>query len=466
MSKISQMMLPEETQLDNYQANSPSQLARTDTEYLKPQSISDNSATFRISNNGILDMSNTKLVLQMTSASTDMSYIGTNGVAALVQRATMKFGNTTICTSDNANSYFALSRSFTAGDTKIYRDHYLYNTNDVFVNKLDNAGTSDDGIGYPDGKYSEKQRMNSDKDQVSDGQIPLSMLFPGMSVLDIPLFLLRNHELTIDIVFTPEAGLLGNRAVDVNTTPTFAACPITQDRTLMIVERVYFSSQRMEQIKKSFNEGFSTSYNDIISTRNDLGSFSSGATARETFDIGAAGKTVEGVMVMTPRTEFDSSNTRSNPRNHAFGRYNSDSFQNRGFNLIINGERVLPLDAENMYYSLQASLLGSFIDSDYPQIPKCYYDKLQKEGISDSHLNGSQVATPSQAETKGLLSYFGMKLDSCKVKGTPIRLDLFRKQETLTGGGSTSAQTGLVTFVLVRRLFRITPDGSVDATYE
>ena len=76
------------------------------------------------------------------------------------------------------------------------------------------------------------------------------------------------------------------------------------------------------------------------------------------------------------------------------------------------------------------------------------------------------MATPSQAETKGLLSYFGMKLDSCKVKGTPIRLDLFRKQETLTGGGSTSAQTGLVTFVLVRRLFRITPDGSVDATYE
>ena len=78
MSKISQMMLPEETQLDNYQANSPSQLARTDTEYLKPQSINDNSATFRISNNCILDMANTNLVLQMTSASTDMSYIGTN----------------------------------------------------------------------------------------------------------------------------------------------------------------------------------------------------------------------------------------------------------------------------------------------------------------------------------------------------------------------------------------------------
>jgi hypothetical protein len=466
MSKIAQMMLPEEVQLDDYQANSPSQLARTDTEYLKPQSINDNSCTFRISNNGILDLSNTKLVLQMTSASTDMSYIGTNGVGALVQRATMKFGNTTICTSDNANSYFALSRSFVAGDTKIYRDHFLYQTNDIFINRLDDSKTSDDGIGYPQNKYSEKQRMNSDKDQVSDGQIPLSLLFPGMSVLDIPLFLLKNHELTIDIVFTPEAGLLGNRAVDVNTTPTFAACPITQDRTMLIVERVYFSSQRMEQIAKSFTEGFSTSYNDVISTRNGLGSFSSGATARETFDIGGAGKTVEGVMIMTPRVESNSANTRSNPRNHAFGRYNSDSFQNRGFNLIINGERALPLDAENVYYSLQASLLGSFIDSDYPQIPKCYYDKLQKEGISDNHLNGDQTDTPYQAETKGLLSYFGMKLDSCRVKGVPIRLDLYRKQETLTGSDSTAAQTGLVTFVLVKRRFKITPSGSVDATYE
>lgn len=461
MSKISQMMLPEEVQLDNYQANSPSQEARTDTEYLKPQSINNQSCTFRISNNGILDMENTKVVLVQNGV-TDHAYIMSNGVGALVQRAVMRFGNVTIATSDNFGEYMAASRSFVSGDTKRYRDTYLYMTQDYFQNKNDSAGNIHDGIGFPDATSPLHATLSNDIDDVSDAQIPLSLLFPGFSTLDIPLYILKNHELTIEIVFKQENGKLGNRAITKVSPSVFSTHPIAEDDCFMIVERVYFSSMRMDQIAKTYMEnGFTTSYNDVISTKNDLGDFDQADDPkRETFDIGAAGKMVEGCLIATPRTELDNSNDHSLPCLHAVGVYNSDSFLNKGFNLIINGERLLPMDAENQYYSLSAALLGSFIDHDYPQIPKALYDTLMNEGTSDTTLN----AKNKQANIKGLFCYQGLKLEDCKVNNVPVRLDLYRKQKTL-GGSPTTAQYGLVTFLLVKRIFRITPSGMVASTY-
>ena len=212
MSKIAQMMLPEEVQLDDYQANSPSQEARTDTEYLKPQSINQNSCVFRLSNNGILDMENTKVVLAQFGSS-DHAYIMSNGIGALVDRAILRWGNVTCCTSDSFGQYMATSRSFVSGDTKRYKDTYLYMTQDYFQNKNDSSGNIHDGIGFPDATSPTHTKLNANIDNVSDGQIPLSLLFPGMSSLDIPLYTLRNHEMTVEIVFKQDGGVLGNRAI-------------------------------------------------------------------------------------------------------------------------------------------------------------------------------------------------------------------------------------------------------------
>jgi hypothetical protein len=461
MSKIAQMILPEEVSLDEYQANSPSQEARTDTEYLKPQSINQNSCVFRLSNNGILDMENTKVVLAQFGV-TDHAYVMSNGIGALVDRAILRWGNVTCCTSDSFGSYMSASRSFVSGDTKRYRDSYLYLTQDYFENRIDTGATTHDGIGFPESTSPTYATLNTNIDAVSDGQIPLSLLFPGMSVLDIPLYVLRNHELTVEIVFKQENGRLGNRAISKVTSPAWSSHTIATDDCFMIVERVYFSSQRMDQIARTFlQNNFTTSYNDMISTKNDLGDFDEAdAPKRETFDIGCAGKTCEGVLIATPRTETDTTNDHSKPCTNAFGIYNSDSFLNKGYNLIINGERLLPMDAENMYYSISASLLGSFIDNDYPQIPKALYDTLQKEGTSDFALNGESA----QANIKGLCSYQGLKLEDCKVNNVPIRLDLYRKQKTL-GGSPTLAQYGLVTHAFVKRIFQITSSGGVQCSF-
>ena len=461
MSKIAQMMLPEEVQLDNYQANSPSQEARTDTEYLKPQSINQNSCVFRLSNNGILDMANTKVVLAQTGV-TDHAYIMSNGIGALVDRAILRWGNVTCCTSDSFGQYMAVSRSFVSGDTKRYKDTYLYMTQDYFENKNDSAGNIHDGIGFPEATSPLHAKLSTLIDNVSDGQIPLSLLFPGMSSLDIPLYILRNHELTVEIVFKQEGGVMGNRAISTVTPSAFSTHTIAEDDCFMIVERVYFSSMRMDQIAQNFqNNNFTTTYNDLISTKNDLGDFDqTDDPKRQTFDIGCAGKSCEGVLISTPRTETDNTNDHCIPCLHAVGIYNSDSFLVKGYNLIVNGERLLPMDAENMYYSLSASLLGSYVDHDYPQIPKPLYDTNMNEGVSDTTLN----AKNEQANIKGLFCYQGLKLENCRVNGVPIRLDLYRKQKTL-GGSPTQANYGLVTHAFVRRLFQITSSGGVVCNY-
>ena len=72
-------MLPEEVDPQNYQANSPSVEARTDTIYLRPQNVNNNVCSFRLQNNGILDFSKSGVVLQALG-NEKHGYIMNNGV--------------------------------------------------------------------------------------------------------------------------------------------------------------------------------------------------------------------------------------------------------------------------------------------------------------------------------------------------------------------------------------------------
>ncbi len=64
MSDIKSLMLPSEVNVDEYNANPIPQEARVDTQYLLANQINDNSCRFVLNNAGILDMKNTKIVLQ------------------------------------------------------------------------------------------------------------------------------------------------------------------------------------------------------------------------------------------------------------------------------------------------------------------------------------------------------------------------------------------------------------------
>ena len=106
----------------------------------------------------------------------------------------------------------------------------------------------------------------------------------------------------------------------------------------------------------------------------------------------------------------------------------------------------------------------SYIDNDYPQIPKGMYDTFQREGVSDNSYNGKA----NSCSMKGELSYFGMKLKDCKVNNVPVRLDLYRKQKVLNPADPTTADNfrcGLTTFLFVKRIFRIDESGMVSSTY-
>ena len=466
MSKISSMMLPEEVDPQNYQANSPSVEARTDTIYLRPQNVNNNVCSFRLQNNGILDFSKSGVVLQALG-NEKHGYIMNNGVGTLVDRCVLKFGNVVVANSTNFSGYMGCSRSFVAGDTKRYVDSYTYLTSDIFENRIDSGNTAHDGVGFPGSNNPSYTLLTTDADNGSDGFLPLSLLFPGFTSLDIATFTLNpSMEITIDIVFTSES-TFGDRVIRSDASTTFTANTIAENNVLLIQEVVYFSPLRQQQILDSYRQnGFTAVYNDIISTKNDLGDFAQTDPAkRETFDIGGAGKSVEGFLAMTPRTDADISNVHAVPVHNCVGKYGSSSFQNNSYNLIINGERVLPLDAENMYFSLRASLLGSYIDNDYPQIPKGMYDTFQKEGVSDNNYNGKA----NTCSMKGELSYFGMKLKDCKVNNVPVRLDLYRKQKILDPADPTNSsikvRCGLTTFLFVKRIFRIDESGMVSSTY-
>ena len=458
MSDIKSMMiLPEAVDPDNYSANMPPTQIRTETIFNKPRSINNNTATFRIENSGILDFKSSRLVLQAnsTTANDDMvAYVANCGVASLIQTATLKCGKV-ICTSQNYGNYFSIvHNSFTSNNDKTEKDRYLYGTFNGFKVGIDNGNDNYKGISFAPSN-SMKSTVNSladTNDKGSSFSIELSKIFPGFISTDIPLYLL-NQNLEIEIVFTPE-NTIGDRAILCDNAGTATdKNVIAQDEVMLIEDHHFFSDMRMEQIRDAYRQnGYSAPYNDLISTRDAL-TASSTDQLRTNHQISGAGKMVDSILCANPITD-----ETFNAVSRAFGKYGSDScLEKKTFNLTINNKKQFPIDVTNMNVGIMNAIYQSLYGQNPVEIPYSLQCKLQKIGVNvDRTFNGQA----NYADIMGQMDYFGCKLDDVKVGNTPITLELLRHDSQ----NALKAQD-LVTFLIIRRQFSITPNGSIEVSY-
>jgi len=467
MSDIKSLMLPSEVNVDEYNANPIPQEARVDTQYLLANQINDNSCRFVLNNAGILDMKNTKLVLQANCATTNdskVAYPMGTGVCALVDRAILRFGSKVACTSSNFGHYFNIVNwSFTATDTKKNIDAYTYLTQNAFGVVADASNDVYDGVGWLEGNVSDAtdgntaglSQLASLSDNGSNGSIPLSVLFPGFVSTDLPMYLIRD-EVSIEIVWKQENSAPGARVIVTDDTSPFsltAANPIDQSEVMLICDHVFFSNQRMNAIEDNYRQnGFNAFYSDMQSTNNILADATATTASRLNFKIGGAGKTVQSFLAAN-----NASLVTAPVYKYAFGEYNSVSCEDqKGFQLTINNQNQLGIDPQNMNYAMMNNLLGSLYDNNYPEIPYALYNELSPEGMTDRTWN----AQSGYAGMKGHQCPFGMKLDNVKVKNIPIDLELFRLSST-----SGLVASNLYTFIIVRRQFSIDQTGRVAVSY-
>ncbi len=453
----SMMILPESVNPEEYSANMPPTQIRTETVFNKPRSINNNTATFRIENTGILDFKSSRLVLQANSTATNddlVAYVANCGVAALIQTATLKCGKV-ICTSQNFGNYFSIvHNSFTSNNDKTEHDRYLYGTFNGFKVGIDNNNDNYKGISFAPSN-SMKSTVNSladTNDKGSSFSIPLSVLFPGFITTDIPLYLL-SQNLEIEIVFTPENGI-GDRAIICDNTATAGdKNTIAQDEVMLIEDHHFFSDMRMEQIREAYRQnGYSAPYNDLISTRDSL---TNGVTTavRSNHQISGAGKMVDSVLCANPITDGTFSCVT-----RAFGRYGSDScLEKKTFNLVVNNKKQFPIDVSNMNVAIMNAIYQSMYGQNPVEIPYSLQCKLQKVGVNTDRTFNSQA---NYADIMGQLSYFGCKLDDVKVGNSPITLELLRHDSQT----ALKAQD-IVSFLTIKRMFTITPRGSIEVSY-
>jgi len=453
----SMMILPESVNPEEYSANMPPTQIRTETVFNKPRSINNNTATFRIENTGILDFKSSRLVLQANSTNGNddkVAYVANCGISALVQTATLKCGKV-ICTSQNFGNYFSIvHNSFTSNNDKTEHDRYLYGTFNGFKVGIDNNNDNYKGISFAPSN-SMKSTVNSladTNDKGSSFSIPLSVLFPGFITTDIPLYLL-SQNLEIEIVFTPENGI-GDRAIICDNTATAGdKNTIAQDEVMLIEDHHFFSDMRMEQIREAYRQnGYSAPYNDLISTRDSL---TNGVTTavRSNHQISGAGKMVDSVLCANPITDGTFSCVT-----RAFGRYGSDScLEKKTFNLVVNNKKQFPIDVSNMNVAIMNAIYQSMYGQNPVEIPYSLQCKLQKVGVNTDRTFNSQA---NYADIMGQLSYFGCKLDDVKVGNSPITLELLRHDSQT----ALKAQD-IVSFLTIKRMFTITPRGSIEVSY-
>ena len=454
----SMMILPESVDPDNYSANMPPTQIRTETVFNKPRSINNRTATFRIENTGILDFKSSRLVLQANSTTAndnDVAYIANVGVAGLLQSCSLKCGKV-ICTSQNFGNYFSIvHNSFTSNNDKTEKDRYLYGTFNGFKVGIDNNNDNYKGISFAPSN-SMKSTVNSladTNDKGSSFSIPLSVLFPGFITTDIPLYLL-SQNMEIEVVFTPE-NTIGDRVILCDNAGSGTdKNVIAEDEVMLIEDHHFFSDMRMESIKNAYlnNGGYSAPYNDLISTRDSLTAATTNAV-RSNHQISGAGKMVDSILCANPITD-----STFNAVSRAFGKYGSDScLEKKTFNLVINNKKQFPIDVSNMNVGIMNAIYQSMYGQNPVEIPYSLQCKLAKVGVNTDRTFNSQA---NYASIEGQLNYFGCKLDDVKVGNTPITLELLR-QDSQT---ALKAQD-IVSFLTIRRVFTITPNGSIEVSY-
>jgi hypothetical protein len=463
MSNIKSMMLPEEVDVDNYSANMPPVEAKVDTRFSLPRAINNSSCIFQIDNAGILDMEHSKIVLQGKSSvgnNDKVAYPVPCGIASYIQRAILRGANGggVICTSDNFGNYFAISNtSFTSTDRKANVDRYLNGTFNAYNVNIDNAANNNvyDGVGnvHINVMKSTIHAIRSDPDEGSNYSLKLNQLFPGFLRNDIPVFALKDG-LEIELIFTPDNGVIGDRVISCDNTSTDTDnSPIAEGEVMLLTDHIYFSDERMMNIRMSFDTSpFVANYTDIQATRDSLGGTGNTTATTSNHKIGGAGKVVSSVLFSNPRTDITDDAVLA-----CMGKYGSDScLEKKCFNLSVNNKKVLPIDVSNMNSAIVFALLSSMYDNNYCDIPYALYAQTQKIGLNDKTFNGRA----NYAGINGQLSYSGIQLDDTKINAVPIDLELYRL--STTGGGLKA--NDLYVFLMVKRVLTI-QNGVISVSY-
>ena len=366
-----------------------------ETDILEPIVANEKFVRFQLSNKGILH-SHSKIQFSLESANN--AYLPLNvGIASLIQRATLKVGNKTICEVDDFNHFTAYRSMFMSSESM--RERLMYQTGqcishefcydnegDLTGNNTNaNGGGGSDfqarGIGIETGmNYEVNQNRNVTIDSYdnaqattpqgflqldnrylttgNDGrlqptfQFSLSDLFPFLKINQLPLYMMR-EAIQLEFVLSSEgvAGVtptarsireVDTGAENINTT-------IVTSKTRLIADYIYFPQEMMVAYANA-NKKLQFTYVDYRLSKQTFNAATT--TGTQIRNVGGAGRVVSKIVWgMGENVEGSDElmgkyNARAPARDYA-GAYLVDSNGTTTLNVKVNDNFVYPIDVDN-----------------------------------------------------------------------------------------------------------------------
>ena len=476
--KLSNLVLPDAVDLKNYESSVETSSTRCESNVVRPTAFSDNQGkgqfTFVLPPLGIIHDCMLTFAAETTAARDNVNYYpASTGISAMIEEISLSIGGAKICSVSGFQDRFSSMRCFNDMEKRRYYDSYKYGTSDYYEVKINTAGNSNDGVGFPNTTFPDYIRI---RDQVanpngsSSFRLNLKDMFEFFNTnFDLPAYLLdSDQKIILNVKLTNET-TLGDRVV-VNVAnagnPTLGNnfTKIERDSCRLYVENVFLDESKMSQIAEIYRGGQVLQYRDLETTKSSLLSPGNAVfTDKNTFTINGAGKNITGVNFCIKPT----ADIKTNAQIHTLGSYKSNSYDRTGFNIQVNNKNVLNSNSENMQLGEVAALYSTLHESnDYLDMPKGMLDFLfgYNGGVSNTLTNNSSaVAANRRTQYAGLCSYYGLSFgpNGVSVSNVAPTLEIARNNTTTAADMGNST---IVAFVEVIRYFSLR-NGRVNITY-
>lgn len=467
--KLSNLALPSQAQLSNYDDSVELTNSRLETNVVRPTNFTDNGKgqiDFVIPPIGIIHDVMLTFALETPAAQNTLgTYLcGSVGIAGVIDEMYFSIGGSRVCSINSYGDRFSSRRCFRDMSDRETYDSFKYGTSDFYITKIDHAGNQNNGVGYVNSTYKDYVKVGDQTTtpySSSTFRLNLKDMFEFFNEsFDLPAFTLDPDQVIKLHIKLKDEVRYGNRVVVDDATannPAFANATIERASCKLFVDSVFLDESRMITIQNQYQSGQVIKYGDIETTKtsNNVAA----QTSKDLITINGTGKVLKGVtFALKPVLAL-----KPEAYNHTFGDYISYSYDRTGFNIQVNNKNVLNSNSENMLLSESAYLYGTFnFYNDYIDQPLGLLDYQFGDytGMSDTQINSSVAQDRDQ--WAGLQKYYGLSLGrGVSVSNVAPTLEIYRDNTT---AATNIGNAEIVTFCDVVRYFSIR-NGRVNVTY-
>jgi hypothetical protein len=273
--------------------NNPTAIKRINTEVNDPQTVSASRVLFHIKREGILDTSSA-LIVPITMPNATSRLGAYQGALPLISRATLKTSSGKVIAEQNDAGYLMSIYNHFKDDETINR-RYIQERG--VYNSLKYTSAKDLGVAVSNGDDDIDAKYRVGQTNKTEYQIRLSMLYPQLWPLTLPLFLLNDY-LVLEVDFETDANLT---SVGQNGVAGVGQPVIDTAGVKLLTDHIIYNDATMNMLRQmgGTNKGISLCYGNYSVVNNMLSAPNSGVAAQVTYrrNVGYAGLRLKHILL-------------------------------------------------------------------------------------------------------------------------------------------------------------------------